>query len=223
MDFEFNFEENSNDDEIFEEIEENEEELDKLNKRSVKAFKTMGIAKKMKILSEKALDESDLPWTFNDGEAWHCFSFGDVDSLTYLRHIVRQQKCKYILISTWCMALEDCKEVESWIKKGQIERIDFYVGEIFKNGYRGVYDYLRKIAKMTNGRVARFRNHSKVMVVIGDHFNAVIESSANVNTNPRCENTCITIDKDLAYFYKSIYDGINSFDKGFEDWKPLKV
>ena len=61
------------------------------------------------------------------------------------------------------------------------------------------------------------RNHAKVMVLLGERFNAVIESSANVNTNPRIENTVVTVDSELAYWYKEFFDGIKSFERNFDD------
>lgn len=190
--------------------------------RTVQVFKTMSTAKKMKLLSEAALDDA-LDWHLEEGCAYHCISFGDVDSLTYLRHILRQQPIEYLVCSTWCMAMEDAIEISEWVKRGMIGRIDFYVGEIFKNGYRGVRDAIEAIARSGGGRVARFRNHSKVMAGFGKGFDFVIESSANINTNPRTEQTVITVDSGLARFYKEFFDGINSFDEGFEDWKPYKL
>jgi len=38
----------------------------------------------------------------------------------------------------------------------------------------------------------------------------VIESSANLNTNPRIEQTCITRDRDLFEFYRDFFSGIHS-------------
>lgn len=190
--------------------------------RTVQVFKTMTTAKKMKLLSEAALDDA-LDWHFEDGCAYHCISFGDVDSLTYLRHIVKQQRLDYVMLSTWCMAMEDAIEIAEWIKRGMIGRVDFYVGEMFKNGYRGVRDAIEAIARSCGGRVARFRNHSKVMAGFGERFAFTIESSANINTNPRTEQTVVTIDYGLARFYKEFFDGINSFDAGFEDWKPYTL
>jgi len=58
------------------------------------------------------------------------------------------------------------------------------------------------------GRVAMFRNHAKIYCGFGERFDFVIESSANINTNPRTENTVITIDTGLAKFYKSFCDVI---------------
>lgn len=58
------------------------------------------------------------------------------------------------------------------------------------------------------------------MVLLGERFDCVIESSANINTNPRCEQTVVTVDSGLARFYKDYYDGINDFDGRFKNWEP---
>lgn len=199
-----------------------EEVRDAERTRTVSVFKTMTPTRKLKLLSEAALDEA-LDWHLEYGMAYHCVSFGDVDSLTYLRHVLRQEKLEYLMVSTWCMAMEDAQEIAVWVERGMIGRIDFYVGEIFKNGYRGVRDVIEKIARSTGGRVARFRNHSKVMAGFGEHFGFTIESSANINTNPRTEQTVVTVDDGLALFYKEFFDGINSFDAGFESWTPYQL
>ena len=69
----------------------------------VKVKKTMTIHQARRINSELALEQS-LPWHFEPGVTYHCISFGDVDSLTYFRVILKQQKFRYAVISTWCMA-----------------------------------------------------------------------------------------------------------------------
>ena len=61
------------------------------------------------------------------------------------------------------------------------------------------------------------------MIVFGDRFDAVIESSANVNTNPRSENTVITVDRTLARDYLEIFNGIVPFNRDFPQaaiWTP---
>lgn len=200
--------------------EENNEELaDK--RRSVSVFKTMSTQKKMRLLSESALADA-LPWHLEDGAAYHIISAGDVDSLTYLRHIAREQRIRYVVLSTWCMATADAEEMREWVRSGDVGRFDFYVGEIFKSGYRGCRDVLDEICVMCGGRVARFRNHSKIMAFFGEHYSGVIESSANVDTNPRTEQTCITVSRELAEFFKAYFDGIRDFDGGYPDWQPWK-
>ena len=165
--------------------------------RTVQVFKTWDTQKKMRVMSEANLDDA-LDWHMEPGTAYHVISYGDVDSLTFLRHVVKQQRLRYAMLATWCMATSDAREMLEWIRRGDVGRMDFYVGEIFKSGYRGCLDVLDEICKATGGRVARVRNHAKLMVFFGDRFSGCIESSANVDTNPRIEQTCITINRDLA-------------------------
>lgn len=149
---------------------------------------------------------------FKDGESYHFITGGDVDALSYLKIILRQQDLDYCLFSTWCMASEDIYQVQDWLQSGKIKKIDAYVGEIFPGTYRLEYALLRPIIESYGGRVAVFRNHSKIFAGYGKKFCFGIETSANINTNPRTENGCITIGRDIFDFYKSYFDGIISYD-----------
>lgn len=199
-----------------------EEEQEEIADKSVQVKQTINRHEMRRVVSELKL-EKELPWHFEQGVSYHCISFGDVDSLTYMRVIVKQQKIKYALLSTWCMASEDIAEIRDWLKRGYIGRIDFYIGEIFKNSYHQQYDELIKLCKDFGGRVCMFRNHAKVMILLGERFDAVIESSANVNTNPRTEQTVITVDSELARWYKEFFDGIKSFERNFDDVEPMII
>lgn len=197
-------------------------EPEEIAEQSVKVKQTINKHIMRRVLSELAL-EKELPWHFEQGVSYHCISFGDVDSLTYMRVIVKQQRIKYALLSTWCCASEDIAEIRSWIESGYIGRCDFYIGEIFKASYYKQYQELISLCRDLGGRVCMARNHSKVMALFGERFDAVIESSANVNHNPRIEQAVITIDSELAHWYKNFFDGLISFERNFDEvkaWQP---
>lgn len=88
------------------------------------------------------------------------------------------------------------------------------VGEIFTGSYKTEYSMLKRLYDDYPGlgRICVFRNHSKIMAGIGAKFAFGIQTSANINTNPRTEQACITIDRGLYDFYKNYFDGINSFE-----------
>jgi len=137
---------------------------------------------------------------------------GDVDSLSFLQLVLRQQELDYCLFSTWCMSGQDVLQIEEWLKTEKIKKLDAYVGEIFPNSYRQEYQQLKQVfAKYKCGRIAVFRNHAKIYAGFGKKFYFGIETSANINTNPRTENACITIDRGIFDFYKNYFDGIKSF------------
>jgi len=170
-----------------------------------------------KHLFRRAYSESKLldavGINFKDGESYHCITGGDVDSLSYLKSILRQQNLDYCLFSTWCMAAEDILCFSEFLEKGQIKKLDAYVGEIFPGSYKIEYQMLKDLFEKYNcGRIAVFKNHSKIYAGYGNKFAFGIQTSANINTNPRTENGCITIGKDIFDFYKQYFDGINSFE-----------
>ena len=154
-----------------------------------------------------------LPKEFKQGYSYHCITAGDVDSLSFLKVILRQQNLEYCLFSTWCMAADDILQIDQWLESGKIKKMDAYVGEIFPGTYKMEYKKLKEVfAKHKNGRIAVFKNHSKIYAGYGDKFYFGIETSANINTNPRTENGCITIDKGIYEFYKAYFDDIISFE-----------
>lgn len=149
-----------------------------------------------------------------EGHSYHCITGGDVDALSYLKLVLLHQNLHYCLFSTWCMAAEDILQFDEWLSLGKIEKLDAYVGEIFPNTYKIEYQMLKEIFERHNcGRIAVFRNHSKIFAGYGDKWAFGIETSANINTNPRTENGCITIASSIYEFYKEYFDGIVSFEK----------
>lgn len=190
------------------------------NEVSLRVMANMSVHKMRRVQSEIAI-EKELPFHWEKGVSYHCISTGDVDGLTYFRAAVKQQKIKYALLATWSMAAEDIRELRHWVKCGYIGRLDVYVGEMFLSaGRRAEHNQLVKLCKEAGGRFVIFRTHSKIMAIFGERFDCVIEGSANINTNPRTEQMVITINSDLAKFYKSYFDEIKSFEKNFEEVKP---
>ena len=164
-----------------------------------------------KAASEKALEEA-INWHFREGDSYHCFSFGDVDSFSFFKMVLRQQPIRYAAISTWCMAGEDVMDLRKWHERGMVGRVDFFMGEIFRGSYPDVYAATKEFIQECGGRLVIFRNHSKVMAIEGERFDCLIESSANINTNPRSENTVVTVDRELVRHYIQLFSEIIPFN-----------
>lgn len=152
-----------------------------------------------------------------NGKTYNFITAGDVDSLSYLKIVLNQHNLDYVLASTWCMAAEDILQFANWYKEGKIRHLDMYVGEIFPGSYKVEWAMVKKFYNdhPDAGRVAVFKNHSKIYAGcnIAEDFYFGIQTSANINTNPRTEQGSITIDKGLFDFYKNYFDGIKSFEK----------
>lgn len=216
----FNFDNDFNFDFDFEEKKEDvTQDSDMPEEKKTKRRTTECIELSHKYELRRAFSESKLLDAMGinplkENTSYHFITAGDVDGLSYLKIILLHQNLDYCLFSTWCMAAEDILQFDEWIQQGKIKKLDAYVGEIFPNSYKIEWKMLNDLfAKHNCGRVAVFKNHSKIFAGYGDKFHFGIETSANINTNPRTENGCITINKELFQFYKDYFDGIKSFEK----------
>ena len=144
------------------------------------------------------------------GTATHVLTGGDIDMLSFLKYILRYQSVDWCILSTWCVATQDILQVREWLQQGKIKKLDIYVGEKVANSDRTQWLQLNNLYTEFPhiGRLVAFKNHSKVFVGAGDKFPFVVTSSANINTNPRLEQTIITIDRELTHFYKDYYDQV---------------
>lgn len=204
-------------------LEEEKTDLDKQPKKRVEVQHRKGHRQlTRKASSEQALMKA-LDWHFEEGDCYHCFSWGDVDSMSYFKHVLHQQRIHYLALSTWCMAGEDVDDLMEWYHRGILGRVDFFMGEIFQGSYPEVYAAVNDFVAEENGRLVTFRNHSKVMAIIGERFDCLIESSANVNTNPRSENTVLTVDRGLVAAYVDLFNGIKSYDQSRHDAEPYQI
>ena len=183
---------------------------------SLRVLANMTGHKMRRIQSEIAL-EKELPWHWEPNVSYHCISTGDVDGLTYLRAAVKQQKIRYALVATWSLAAEDVRELRHWVNRGYIGRLDVYVGEMFLSQGRAIERReLINLCRESGGRLVIFRTHAKVIAIFGERFDCAIAGSANINTNPRVEEMIITVNSELAKFYKDFFDEIKSFERNFD-------
>lgn len=152
-----------------------------------------------------------------DGCTYNFITAGDVDSLSFLKVVLNQHDLDFMLCSTWYMAAEDILQIQQWHEAGRIKKFDMYMGEIFPGSYKIEWNMVKKFYAENPdvGRVAVFKNHSKIYAGcnVADGFYFGIQTSANINTNPRTEQGSITVDKGIFDFYKDYFDGINSFEK----------
>ena len=156
-----------------------------------------------------------LPERIADGDSWHVISHGNIDALSYLRHLLKPTYFDYVGVSTWCIARQDLTEISAWLDAGRIDHFALYAGEIFRNQYGDEYEMVLRMREQYGVHFVMAKNHSKVTLACNEAegYYVVVESSANVNTNPRIEQACVTASRELFDFYREFFDGLKSIDK----------
>lgn len=170
------------------------------------------------LLLRKAKSQAELsrllPAILAPNTSYHIVSSGDIDALSYLQHINAAMPLDTLLLSTWCMALPDAHWLFSSQDAGRIGHIALYFGEILPNSYPDVYEYVSAMKHSGRCQITIARNHAKIILAHNELANAyyVIESSANVNTNPRIEQTAIHTSEQLHNFYYTFFMQIHCID-----------
>lgn len=181
-------------------------------------YRRSGVIKRYsKYIYRRAYSETQLhdlhTEPFKESMTYHYLTNGDVDTLSYLKMILREHELDYLLFSAWTIAQEDIFQLQDFYEDGKLDVIDAYLGDIVPNTYKMEYSMLVPFIEGTGGRIVVARNHSKVMAGYSkkDNFYFAAQGSSNLNTNQRMENYVITIDKGCFEFYKEFYDGIDSY------------
>ena len=170
----------------------------------------------MRRASAEATLAEILPARFEPGDSWHIISRGDIDALSYVRHILAGvSHLDHLLMSTWCIAKNDLNEIAAWLDAGRIEQFDLYAGEIFPGSYGDEYEQVLKMVDTYGVRLVVAKNHSKVTLAsnVAEGYFLSVESSANVNTNPRIEQSTVHNIPALHAFYLEFFSGIKSIDR----------
>lgn len=157
-----------------------------------------------------------LPARLDDGASVHVISHGDIDAFSYVRHAIAGLGYVDLLaLSTWCMGKHDLEQLGEWLNAGIVDACELYLGEIFPAQYGDEYELAQQLAAAYDVRLVIARNHSKVSLLANHdagHY-LVVESSANVNTNPRIEQSTLTRSRPLYEFYLEFYRGLRSIDR----------
>lgn len=178
---------------------------------------TTAIKRKNRHLTRRAKSEevlrSVLPDYVDTGDSYHVMSSGDVDSMSFMTFYMVNYTFDDVLISTWVIADSDIDNLIDLMKNGRIKKLKLCLGEIYPGTYPAEYSRLLKMRDEFNFQMVVARNHSKIMLMKNSDMDLVIESSANVNTNPRMEQTAIHNDKGLYDFYNEFFAGVKSIDR----------
>lgn len=159
--------------------------------------------------------EEIIDWYPRSGQSIHILSCGEVDLFSCLHFMLRQRPYAYILLSTFSLGYMEIRNLHEYLEKGVIGRLDVYAGSIFRNRTIRTREYDALVAlhqRFPHCFCGLANVHAKVIAGI-DRDNGegdfVVEASANANLNFRVEQACLTMDTDLALFYKEAFDGVD--------------
>lgn len=175
-----------------------------------RSIRTTSNARTRRVESDEKL--SDLvPAQIAPGDSWHILSSGDIDVLSLLRHLLAgADHFDFVLMTTWRINRDDLEQIDAWLDAGRIEEWHLVIDQRFSRLAPDEFEMSKRMAGDYGGSVTTCLNHSKVMLCANASAGTwlVVESSANVNTNRRLEQSVIHNSQPLFDFYREAFDGI---------------
>lgn len=142
------------------------------------------------------------------GYIYNYLTSGDINTMSYLKLITRHYNLDYLLMSTWAMGIEDVYQIRDLFVEKKIKKMDMFVDYRFLGIRKQQYNLFCDLFEEYDGSITALQNHSKTMAGKGEGFYFAVQSSANMNENPRVENTCIQTTKEIFDFYYEFFKTI---------------
>jgi hypothetical protein len=162
-----------------------------------------------------------LPARFEAGESWNVLSAGDIDALSYVKHIMAGERFTTLVFACWAISRPAIEFLQTRIQGHGLQHIDAYVGDIMPRDRPDLHTMLCTLIGTIHGRCIAFKNHAKLWLFLGPNGRAVVmQTSANPNYNRRTEQTVITCDAAVAQVYKQWFDRLDLPAPTFPNWTP---
>lgn len=143
---------------------------------------------------------------FDKGMATYILTFGQFSLIETLEAVLEKTGPAHIAIGTWTAAAADLDRACEFIKSDLIRSIRFVIDRSFINRQPGFAQSL--IKRFGIDAIRTTKTHAKFITIKNESWNVVIQTSMNLNENPRLENIDIVDDVEFCDFMNSVVDGI---------------
>jgi hypothetical protein len=137
-----------------------------------------------------------------DDECFKFISEGGFSSICFILFIAERAKINSLHITSFRVGKKEIQALHALKTKGRLDYAEFLVCSFQKDVSCGAFKILEKICNQNDWHIHTANNHSKVHLYDTDKGKFVIETSSNLNENPKMEQFSFEKDADLYNFYK---------------------
>ena len=127
---------------------------------------------------------------------------GGWSSCSLILWIAEQTKIKKMVATTLRVGKKEIDSICGLMEWGTLEQAEIYLSGISKQHKKYDYaDYFEQKCKEYGIKYKYVKNHSKVILLDTDCGKIVIETSSNLNENPKIEQFCVVSSAEIYDFY----------------------
>lgn len=144
-------------------------------------------------------------------ESYRAISYqGGFASVSFIVDVAQKETILELTASTLRIGKKQLKALQKLQDMGSLKKANFVIGGIMKENKStgrsySYYDDFQQVCEVNNWNYVVVNNHSKIILMRTDSNYYVLETSSNLNENPKIEQFTFENDKELYDFYYSIY------------------
>ena len=144
-------------------------------------------------------------------EIYKFVSCGNFSSISFILYLCDRTKINNLYASSLRIGRKHLQIIDAKRKEGKIDMCYFAVGSLMKDCGNTVkkyryYDDFEKVCENNGWKYSTVNNHSKLLLFDTDLGKFVLETSSNLNENPKIEQFSFEKDDELFDFYKSVFE-----------------
>lgn len=141
-----------------------------------------------------------------DDEVFKFLSTGGFSAISFIRFVARRTVIRRLTVSTLRVGKKEMQSMNVLHSGQRLDRAEFIIGSFMKNDSKtgrryGYYDLFEQICRKNGWAFAVAQNHSKLLLFNTDAGKFVIETSSNLNENPKMEQFSFERSTELYEFY----------------------
>ena len=181
-----------------------------------KKRRLFNINKSVRDLFELTNDQLPL-----NGEVFKLISLtGGFSSISFIKAVAKKEIIIELTASTLRIGEKQFKYLSELKNEGRLESALFFIGALMKtdNDKDDKYNYYQKFNKICNENDWKrviVNNHSKVILMRTNKNYYILETSSNLNENPKIEQYSFENDYSLYEFYYDFFQALKEV-RGFE-------
>lgn len=158
--------------------------------------------KRFNIIRGKAEINTLIDRLPRDDECFKFISEGGFSSICFILFVAERAVIKNLHISSFRVGKKEIQAMHTLKNKGRLENSEFVLCSFAKDEQGGAFSILDKICRQNQWSIHAVNNHSKVHLYDTDKGKFVIETSSNLNENPKMEQFSFEKDAALYEFYR---------------------
>ena len=153
--------------------------------------------------------EKEMP-ELPDKEVYKFISDGHFSSISFVKYLSKRTVINELYASSFRIGRKELQLLDGLHKSGQIKKCHFAVGTLMANDSLSVkryryYDNFKDVCDKNDWEYITTNNHSKIILFDTDIGKFVLETSSNLNENPKIEQFSFEKDSELFEFYKAAF------------------